>query len=112
MRLHWYYSGFPYTRTLHHFAHYTIGTSSTRVIIEKPTDSISSITQLTTVPSFFYVAQCCQHLSYLEVMHGPDFDKDTVEQLCSNGGLSSLTTLILNFTAASRAALEDLLGVC
>ena len=58
-----------------------------------------------------YIAQCCQHLSYLDVMHGPDFDKDTVKELCNNGGLSSLTVLILNFTPASRAALEDLLGM-
>ena len=43
-------------------------------------------------------------------MHGPDFDKDTVEHLCSNGGLSSLRMLILNFTPASRVALEFLLG--
>jgi hypothetical protein len=43
-------------------------------------------------------------------MHGPDFDKDTVEHLCSNGGLPSLKMLILNFTPASRVALEYLLG--
>ena len=55
-------------------------------------------------------AQHCRHLTHLEVMHGPDFDKDTVEHLCSNGGLPSLRMLILNFTPASRVALEFLLG--
>ena len=60
--------------------------------------------------TFFLSALYCRELQYLEVIHGPDFDKDTIEHLCKDGSLTSLNSLILNFTPSSRIALENLIG--
>lgn len=57
-------------------------------------------------------AQSCPNLRYLEIIHGPDLDKQAMTLLCQDNNLSSLTTLILNFTPSTHVALVVVLGHC
>ena len=61
---------------------------------------------------FIYIAQSCPNLCYLELIHGPDLDKQAMTLLCQDNSLSSLTTLILNFTPSTHVALKVILGHC
>lgn len=58
---------------------------------------------------FILIGQECPHLCFLEIIHGPGIDKKGVELLCEKNGLSSLTSLILNFTPSTHVALGHLL---
>ena len=61
---------------------------------------------------FYFKARYCRSLEYLEIIHGPILHRDAMEELCQDGGLSSLIKLRLNFTPTSHVALRLLSGMC
>lgn len=66
----------------------------------------------TQIQAFKFPANGCPNLCFLEIIHGPGLDKNAAELLCGGNGLSSLTTLVLNFTPSTHIAMSHLLNCC